>query len=218
MLTNGCSSGEKTTTTNASNSANNSVQAKIANLEPRIDTEKPFKADGIDLLIGVVDGGGEEDLCLRICNPELNLGDKITVLFKGAEKDFGSVRQAHILQKSETSCASGDSELGERTDRNSYYLLRLEGDQEPAVNLGFGMLKQAKKPVLRKGSASVDIDGDGKDEFFRVCASTEGLHLTVWAGEPLKSKRVWHRYYYLGYDVNPDCKEKETEETGEFDE
>jgi hypothetical protein len=42
---------------------------------------------------------------------------------------------------------------------------------------------------------------------FRVCTSIEGLHLTAWAGQPLKSKRIWHEYVYLGYDVEPSCSE-----------
>jgi hypothetical protein len=39
----------------------------------------------------------------------------------------------------------------------------------------------------------------------RSCASSEGLHFTLWDGEPLKSSRLWHMYYYLGYDVEPSC-------------
>ena len=42
----------------------------------------------------------------------------------------------------------------------------------------------------------------------RQCASSEGLHLTAWAGK----RRVWHEYYYLGYDVDPDCSEEEWQE------
>ncbi len=40
---------------------------------------------------------------------------------------------------------------------------------------------------------------------FRTCTSNEGVHLTVWAGEPLANARVWHEYVYLGYDVEPSC-------------
>ena len=40
------------------------------------------------------------------------------------------------------------------------------------------------------------------------CRSSEGLHFTVWAGEPLTSRPLWHMYYYLGYDVEPSCKER----------
>ena len=43
----------------------------------------------------------------------------------------------------------------------------------------------------------------------RSCTSHEGVHLTVWAGSPLKSPRVWHQYYYLGFDVEPSCGEQD---------
>jgi len=32
----------------------------------------------------------------------------------------------------------------------------------------------------------------------------------VWAGAPLKSRRLWHEYYYLGYDVEPSCEARDT--------
>ena len=38
------------------------------------------------------------------------------------------------------------------------------------------------------------------------------MHFTVWSGKPLSGKRVWHRYHYLGYDVEADCKPKDTAE------
>ena len=43
----------------------------------------------------------------------------------------------------------------------------------------------------------------------RSCTSHEGVHLTVWTGIPLKSQRVWHQYYYLGFDVEPSCGEQD---------
>ena len=38
----------------------------------------------------------------------------------------------------------------------------------------------------------------------------EGLHLTAWMGKPLKGRRIWHRYYSLGYDTEADCTEADT--------
>jgi hypothetical protein len=35
----------------------------------------------------------------------------------------------------------------------------------------------------------------------------EGLHFLVSAGNGSNAKKVWHDYYYLGYDVEPNCKE-----------
>lgn len=55
------------------------------------------------------------------------------------------------------------------------------------------------------GSLHVDADGDGVIETFRSCTSQEGLHLTLWAGMPQQGTRIWHHYFPLGYDVEPDC-------------
>ncbi|OGR10171.1 MAG: hypothetical protein A2341_06045 [Deltaproteobacteria bacterium RIFOXYB12_FULL_58_9] len=59
------------------------------------------------------------------------------------------------------------------------------------------------------GVTGVDLDGDGVHEVFASCATGEGLHLTVWSGPVAASKRLWHSYYYLGYDTEPTCSEAE---------
>lgn len=50
-----------------------------------------------------------------------------------------------------------------------------------------------------------DLEEGGKAFTFRVCASGEGLHFTVWRGSPVTGRRVWHRYYDLGYDLEGTC-------------
>jgi hypothetical protein len=44
----------------------------------------------------------------------------------------------------------------------------------------------------------------------RACTASQAMHLTVWAGKPLSSKRLWRQYWYLGYDVEPTCKSADT--------
>ena len=48
-----------------------------------------------------------------------------------------------------------------------------------------------------------------KDEdspiLIRSCSSTEGIHLTAWR----ECRRIWHEYYYLPYEVIPDCTDEE---------
>ena len=63
------------------------------------------------------------------------------------------------------------------------------------------------KLIVTDSAIQADLDGDGKFETFRVCTSYEGLHLTLWDGPPLQSARLWHRYFALGYDVEPSCTE-----------
>ncbi|MBB5020558.1 hypothetical protein HNQ59_003879 [Chitinivorax tropicus] len=49
----------------------------------------------------------------------------------------------------------------------------------------------------------------GKPISFRLCNSSEGVHLTAWAGTPLKSHRIWHGYTHLEFDTTPDCHRQE---------
>jgi hypothetical protein len=51
--------------------------------------------------------------------------------------------------------------------------------------------------------------GAGQEIAFRSCSSHEGIHFSAWAGGAPKEKRVWHAYYYLGYDVEPTCTDPE---------
>ncbi|HSJ32552.1 MAG TPA: hypothetical protein VK933_14020 [Longimicrobiales bacterium] len=79
---------------------------------------------------------------------------------------------------------------------------RLEASWEPG-DLGIAILE---------GDAIAthpDLDGDGVPESFRACTSSEGVHLSVWSGEPLRGRRLWQYYYYLGYDVEPDCTDED---------
>jgi hypothetical protein len=61
-------------------------------------------------------------------------------------------------------------------------------------------------PVAMRGDTVTLAVEPGKPSWrFRTCASTEGIHATAWSGVPLSVPRRWHAYYYLGYDVEPDC-------------
>jgi len=59
--------------------------------------------------------------------------------------------------------------------------------------------------VMRRDTVTIEMESRKEPWRFRTCASTEGVHATAWAGVPLASPRRWHAYYYLGYDVEPDC-------------
>ncbi|MBV8832856.1 MAG: hypothetical protein JO217_00070 [Acidobacteriaceae bacterium] len=57
-----------------------------------------------------------------------------------------------------------------------------------------------------------DIDGSGKSESFRACSAANGLHLTVWLGQPLSGTLLWHGFYYQPENTipAPACSPKET--------
>jgi hypothetical protein len=63
-----------------------------------------------------------------------------------------------------------------------------------------GIVVLAKHPQVGTG-LTTDLDRDGVPESYRSCTSAEGVHLSVWAGQ----RRLWHYYYYVGYDLEPTC-------------
>lgn len=82
--------------------------------------------------------------------------------------------------------------------------------EAPADTLGWHGLPiviLGKLPSARMRGDTVTLEVESRKEpwRFRTCASTEGIHATAWSGVPLASPRRWHAYYYLGYDVEPDC-------------
>ena len=69
-----------------------------------------------------------------------------------------------------------------------------------------GIVVVGRAEATRVGNAvNLRIAGISTGIQARSCASMEGAHYTLWAGVPLQSVRVWHAYYYLGYDTEPTC-------------
>ena len=58
---------------------------------------------------------------------------------------------------------------------------------------------------MRGDTVTIEVETGKEPWRFRSCASEEGIHVTAWQGRPLAAVRRWHAYYYLGYDVEPDC-------------
>ncbi len=56
-----------------------------------------------------------------------------------------------------------------------------------------------------------DFDANGKSESFRACSAADGLHLTVWLGDPLTGTLLWHGFYYQPQNTMaaPPCTPKE---------
>jgi hypothetical protein len=152
--------------------------------------------------IGVAEIGATGDGCLTIPNPTLREKQAVTLVIFGKPQ---KVIEKNIDKKLKTSCTKNT----ETPPDASFYAFPVGKEHfDPAI----AVVGAAGDFKVVKGKVRADLIGDGTSESFRACTSNEGLHLTVWAGEALKSKRLWHEYYYLGYDVVPSCKATEYRE------
>jgi hypothetical protein len=89
------------------------------------------------------------------------------------------------------------------------FIAEMPRDTSDRIGIPVVLLGRVAKPVQRGDTVTIAIESGQPPIRFRVCAGTEGLHATAWAGVPLASPRRWHAYYYLGYDVDPTCSEAE---------
>lgn len=146
---------------------------------------------------------GKQSVCLKIQNPNLKVGDSVQIVLTDKPQ---KVLNAQIAEKSaceETGFGTLDAE-----NITDYQLKSTENDFVKR-GFGIGVVNLAEEIKVNNGLATVDLDGDKKNEYFRGCTSNEGLHLTVWSGKPLIGKRIWHSYYGVGYDTESNCKEKD---------
>jgi hypothetical protein len=156
--------------------------------------------------LGVFDRGLQNQICLAIANSTLATGVNVTLVSPHRPQ---ATARARIIQRAATTCSPNPA----ASDGLSFCLVKLVKSDprfdrhDQPLSPGIAIVGAPLKFTSRAGTVSIDVDGDGRREYFRTCTSNEGVHLTVWTGLPLKGKPRWRSAYYLGYDVVPTCKE-----------
>ena len=136
-------------------------------------------------------------------------GTPVTVVFTGIPQHFAAGR---LAARKRLPCIPPS-----RTPPidSMQYVVEIPRDTLDRRGVPIVILGGVPTPEQRGDTVTIAIDRGRPPVRFGVCAGTEGLHATAWAGAPLLSPRVWHAYYYLGYDVDPTCSEAEyTDSTG----
>ena len=145
-----------------------------------------------------------ERTCLYISAHSLPAGTRVSVLPLGGALVLAEAEVVRAMER----CTETD-EPG--TEGNWKYELKPLMGEIPKLTPAVGLVGFTGSIKTLDGAVTADLDGDGKVETFRYCASSEGLHFTLWNGRPLEGVRRWHRYLYLGMDTEANCTPLETE-------
>jgi hypothetical protein len=141
--------------------------------------------------------------CLDIRNARLAPGDRVRFVTASTPQAIGD---AEVAGRTNEPCAPADPGAAE----SDHYTLKVVSGSLVKGAPAFALVNALGALTARADGVEGDIDGDGQPESFRFCTSAEGVHLSVWTGRPLEGRRRWHHYYYLGFDVTPDCTERDT--------
>lgn len=171
--------------------------------------EKSRIFDDLNSKIGVIYSDSKNNLKFEIPNEELKKGIKILIV----TLPNMTLSNQHVVCCAEVvgtapSETKAIPEVHFDKGKSLIYDLKLFNDHNN-VQLGFGIIDSTLEFREKSGKVIGDINKDGTLESFRDCTSMEGVHLTIWSGEPLKGTRLWHAYFYLGYDAEPSCLEED---------
>lgn len=162
---------------------------------------RPFDY-GAQMFIADEDSSGTF-VCFAAKDTTLLAGTRVTIVFTGFPQHSATGR---IRSRGKLPCIPGPPMPP--TD-SMQYVADMPRDTFDRIGLPVVVLGPVPKPQQRGDTVTIAIEPGQPPIRFRICASTEGLHASAWAGVPLASSRRWHDYYYLGYDVDPTCEESE---------
>ena len=141
--------------------------------------------------------------CLAIADSNLRAGTKVEIVWVpiGEYGPAPFINEATIQGPLPSGCDLPEARIYE----DASYSISLPDDSLDSGTAYFALITSASRLQVAERSVQGDLDDDGVLEVLRTCTSMEGVHLTIWSGEPLKGSRRWHRYYYVGYDLEQTC-------------
>lgn len=163
--------------------------------------------------IGIANIGYEAtEGCLAVANALIEPGAKLILADQGARhvlSETSRISEATVVERLSEDCDNRHMLSTELSNSGpTYYRIRT------TLWKGNGYVFVIVPPsgpvtINKDGNIEGDLDGDGMNEFFRMCLSNEGAHYQVWTGPPLTGRPRWHWYVYAGYDTDSNCTEKE---------
>ncbi len=176
--------------------------------------KKPQSGFSFASHVGAAEMTSKTEMCLIIPNKTLAEGDKISAIF--ADEPESQSLVSSVIEKKLIRCGRKNHNV---LSEVSYYSLKVidgsydfEDEYQELNPVAIAFVGNSQSTSLKSGVAIADLNNDGENEQFRACTSYEGIHLTVWSGEPLKSKRRWHWYVGLSFDTEPNCTKRDYED------
>jgi hypothetical protein len=153
--------------------------------------------------IGIAAASAQQQLCMASKNKNLRPGQPVKLAWipDRSSAQAPEIKSAIVGKLLTAPCNPVNSAQGEAA-------YSLNGANLDTDKIYVAVVGQVIDLRLVAGKVRGKI-GARQEITFRSCSSLEGIHFSAWTGGVPKEKRVWHAYYYLGYDVEPTCTDPE---------
>ncbi|WP_152597816.1 hypothetical protein [Novilysobacter arseniciresistens] len=138
--------------------------------------------------------------CIALADDNVAPGSAVTVV---TLDDPQRVAMARIEGRAEAAedCPALIEDRREANLASGVSFYRVAPLDEAALAIGV-----LQSPGAAAGSeAALDINRDGRRDTYGHCATAEGIRFFVRGDPDGNGRPLWTGYYYLGYDLQPDC-------------
>ena len=142
--------------------------------------------------------------CLAIKHANLLTGTMITVISLDGQQNTVS---APIVgpAMAEAGCPALLEDRVKQNTQNGRVFYQLSLPPADPERLAVGILTNSLPAPSDAKIFKADLDGDGHNENVSFCDTSEGMKFSLWSGAINSGKLLWSDYYYLGYDLQPNC-------------
>ena len=142
--------------------------------------------------------------CLAISDPKLTAGTPVAVIIAGEPQ---RIEQAKIQQPTDSStvCSALLPPRAKRNAKPGTTFYALDASKIQPTDMGIGIVSPPAQPEVVNGVALIDLDRNGHPVVFASCSTSEGIKFTVWTDKAYQGEPRWSKYYYMGYDLTPNC-------------
>jgi hypothetical protein len=140
----------------------------------------------------------DRSVCVTLQGDRLRIGDRMLFFLFSPPR----VVEGRIREESRSPCNLSVELEGHSYKVSPRYPITV------AEEIGIAIFDPTARVEYADGEFVVHTAGARTPLQVRLCASQEGLHLTAWRG----NRRTWHEYWYLGFDLEPNCSDEETKE------
>jgi hypothetical protein len=151
--------------------------------------------------MGVVRNGYLGSPCLAIRTTAVRPGEEVGLVHVPLVGTRGraAVAAARVDSVTSTDCNHDENRVASGAE-DSVYKLTLSTGRLKSGDVYFAVRIPEGRIHVSGRTATVLIDRTSRPITLRACTTDEGVHLTAWAGTPLSSKRLWHRYVHFESD------------------
>jgi hypothetical protein len=148
--------------------------------------------------------GWLQGACLAIADPELAGGTPVQVvrLERPQRVVAATVKGRATSAQDCKPMLEGRKGLVDSRQAHFYTVTPWSDDN---AEMAIGVIGAADRISIANGRAQIDLNGDGTQEIFGVCATSESIRFGLWPSQRFDDNAVWTGTYELDYDLQPSC-------------